>query len=110
MPTDISRLIGLTHEKEIETDCQVTDLHIGWHNEDPAQKQIDNAGVAHRAPLVSWVVDGERRTFIPTLSFEPNSEPSNWLREMLGIDDDPAFRPDVKKLERDIRAALTQGK
>lgn len=106
MPIDVSRLIGLTHEKEIELDCHVTDLHIGWHNEDPKQSQIDEAGVTHRAPLVSWIVDGERRTFIPTLSFEANTDDSNWLRELLGLEEHPKFRPDVEKLEHDIRAAL----
>lgn len=108
MPVDVSRLIGLTHEKEIERECNVTDLHIGWQNEDPAQNQTDEAGVAHRAPLVSWVVGGERRTFIPTLRFEPNTEKSSWLRELLGVEENPDFRPDVKKLEQDIRAVLKE--
>lgn len=106
MPVDVSRLIGLTHEKEIENECNVTDLHIGWQNEDPAQSQADQTGTVHRAPLVSWVVDGQRRTFIPTLSFEPNTEKSSWLREFLGVEDNPEFKPDVKKLETDIRVAL----
>ncbi|MHA7925062.1 MAG: hypothetical protein ACX936_07670 [Marinobacter sp.] len=108
MSTNFNRAIGLTREKEIEEACGVMDLHIGWHLETDQQDQVGPDGEHYRAPLVSWVINDNRQTFVPVLQFVENTDKLAWIKELLSIDFDPQYTIDVQQLEQDIKAQLNQ--
>lgn len=110
MSSHFNRAIGLTREKEIEEECSVTDLHIGWHLESDHQDQVGPDGEHYRAPLVSWIADDRRQTFVPVLQFVENTDKLAWIKELLSIDFDPQYTIDVQQLEQDIKKKLTRNR
>lgn len=108
MGSHFNRVIGLTREKEIEEECSVKDLHIGWHLETDEQDQIGPDGEHYRAPLVSWLNNNGRKTFVPVLQFVENTDKLAWIKELLNIDFDPKYTIDVAQLEHDIKVQLNR--
>ncbi|KAA1171911.1 hypothetical protein FWJ25_14850 [Marinobacter salinexigens] len=100
------RLIGLTQERAIEENTGVSDLHVGWQNEFASQVQSDPMGNSHCAPVIRWQQEGEIRYFVPRLSFTQNVTETPWLRQILGLDDEPGYVVDeaalIKAIERKL--------